>query len=55
MQLTFGDAEVLCKRKQTRREIFLTEMEQVVPWPRLLGDRAALSGVWSAGPSAVRI
>jgi len=37
MQLTFGDAEVLGKRKQICREIFLTEMEQVVPWPRLLG------------------
>ncbi len=36
MQLTFGDAEGLGKRKQTRREIFLAEMEQVVPWQRLL-------------------
>lgn len=36
MQLTFGDAEGLGKRKQTRREIFLNEMEQVVPWRRLL-------------------
>ncbi|MBB3886391.1 hypothetical protein FHY26_001394, partial [Xanthomonas campestris] len=26
MQLTFGDAEGLGKRKQTRREIFLAEM-----------------------------
>ena len=37
MQLTFGDAEGLGKRKQTRREIFLAEMEQVVPWQQLLG------------------
>ena len=37
MQLTFGDAECLGKRKQTRREIFLAEMEQVVPWQQLLG------------------
>ena len=36
MQLTFGDAEGLGKRKQTRREIFLAEMEQVVPWKALL-------------------
>ena len=36
MQLTFGDAEHLGKRKQTRREIFLAEMEQVVPWADLL-------------------
>ncbi|WP_258078152.1 hypothetical protein WCN79_05440 [Xanthomonas axonopodis pv. vasculorum] len=27
MQLTFGDAEGLGKRKQTRREIFLAEQE----------------------------
>jgi IS5 family transposase len=31
MQLTFGDAEGLGKPKQTRQEIFLAEMEQVVP------------------------
>ncbi|WP_330469537.1 IS5 family transposase [Xanthomonas campestris] len=37
MQLTFSDAEGLGKRKQTRREIFLAEMEQVVPWQQLLG------------------
>ncbi|RBA70721.1 IS5/IS1182 family transposase, partial [Xanthomonas oryzae pv. oryzae] len=36
MQLTFGDAEGLGKRKQTRREIFLAEMERIVPWKRLL-------------------
>ncbi|UNE62862.1 IS5 family transposase [Xanthomonas oryzae] len=35
MQLTFGDAGDLGKRKQTRREIFLAEMEQVVPWQQL--------------------
>ena len=31
MQLTFGDAEGLGQRKRTRREIFLAEMDQVVP------------------------
>ncbi len=36
MQLTFGDAEGLGQRKRTRREIFLAEMEQVVPWKALL-------------------
>lgn len=35
MQLTFGDAEELGWRKQTRSEIFLAEMEQVVPWDAL--------------------
>lgn len=38
MQLTFGDAEGLGKRKQTRREIFLAEIEQVVPWKALLAQ-----------------
>ena len=36
MQLTFGDAEGMSKRKRTRKEIFLAEMEQVVPWHALL-------------------
>ena len=36
MQLTFGDAEDLGQRKRTRREVFLAEMNQVVPWPALL-------------------
>lgn len=35
MQLSFGDAEGL-GRKRTRREVFLSEMEQVVPWQALL-------------------
>lgn len=34
-QLSFSDAEYGGKRKQTRREKFLAEMEQVVPWDRL--------------------
>ena len=36
-QLSFGDAEYAGKRKQTRREVFLREMELVVPWKALLG------------------
>jgi IS5 family transposase len=35
-QISFGDAEYAGKRKKTRREIFLEEMEQVVPWKSLL-------------------
>ena len=35
-QMSFGDAEYMGKRKQTRREIFLAEMELVVPWNSLL-------------------
>lgn len=35
-QMSFGDAEYASKRKKTRRELFLEEMEQVVPWKSLL-------------------
>lgn len=34
-QLTFGDAEFAGKGKTTRKERFLAEMEQVVPWSAL--------------------
>lgn len=36
-QITFADAEYSNKRKQTRKELFLKEMEQVVPWKDLIG------------------
>ena len=35
-QMTFADAEYAGKRKQTRRERFLIEMDQVVPWKGLI-------------------
>jgi IS5 family transposase len=35
-QITFADAEYAGKRKQTRRERFLIEMDQVVPWKGLI-------------------
>ena len=35
-QLTFADAEYAGKRKQTRKELFLIEMDQVVPWRGLI-------------------
>jgi len=35
-QLSFSDAEYASKRKKTRREVFLGEMELVVPWKALL-------------------
>ncbi len=35
-QLNFGDSEYSGKRKRTRRERLLAEMEQVVLWDRLL-------------------
>jgi IS5 family transposase len=35
-QISFADAEYAGKRKKTRREVFLEEMEVVVPWKVLL-------------------
>jgi IS5 family transposase len=35
-QISFALAEFECKKKTTRREIFLGKMEQVVPWSRLV-------------------
>src|SRR3954465_10329790 len=39
-QGSFAEAEYAGKKKQTRRDKFLAEMEQAVPWPRL-GARPA--------------
>ena len=36
MQLTFGDAQALSKRKRTRREVFRDAVNHVVPWQRVL-------------------
>jgi transposase, IS5 family len=36
-QLSFSDAEYGGKRKRTRREVFLAEMERAVPWRQLEG------------------
>jgi len=35
-QMTFADAEYAGKRKQTRKKLFLIEMDQVVPWKGLI-------------------
>jgi len=35
-QINFADAEYACKRKKARREVFLEEMELVVPWKALV-------------------
>jgi IS5 family transposase len=35
-QGSFSQAEYASKKKQTRRDKFLAEMERVVPWPRLV-------------------
>ena len=34
-QLSFTDLEQTTKKKQTRREIFLAEMDKVMPWDKL--------------------
>ena len=31
-QLTFADSEFSSKRRQTRKEIFLSRMEHILPW-----------------------
>lgn len=36
-QMSFAQAEYAGKKKTTRREKFLAEMNQVVPWGRLVG------------------
>ena len=36
-QASFSDLEYANKKRQTRRELFLAEMETVVPWRELLG------------------
>ena len=41
-QRSFAEAEYAGKRKQTRRDKFLAEMEQVVPWSRLVERLAPL-------------
>ncbi len=35
-QMSFADAEYAGKRKKTRREVFLDEMNQVIPWAALV-------------------
>lgn len=35
-QLTFADSEFSSKRRQTRKEIFLSRMDAILPWAKLL-------------------
>ena len=42
-QPTFAALAFANKKKKTRREEFLEEMDQVVPWPQLLKVMQALS------------
>ena len=54
-QLTFADSEFSTKRRQTRKEIFLSRMEQILPWQNMTRcHRAVLSqgGQWPTALSA---
>ncbi len=35
-QLTFADSEFSSKRRQTRKEIFLSRMDNLLPWSQQL-------------------
>ncbi|ORZ43396.1 IS5 family transposase, partial [Klebsiella pneumoniae] len=35
-QLTFADSEFSTKRRQTRKEIFLSRMEQILQWKNMV-------------------
>jgi len=35
-QLSFSDVEYGAKRKKTKREIFLAEMDSLVPWDLMI-------------------
>jgi|GEM_PF-1360431 hypothetical protein len=35
-QLTFADSEFSSKRRQTCKELFLSRMDNLLPWPQLL-------------------
>ena len=41
-QLTFADSEFSSKRCQTRKEIFLSCMEQILPWQKHGGSHRAV-------------
>lgn len=40
MQKSFADLEYAAKRKTTRRERFLAELERITPWSELLAALA---------------
>ena len=35
-QITFADSEFSSRRRQTRKEIFLSRMEQILPWQNMV-------------------
>ncbi len=60
-QLSFSDVEYGAKRKKTKREIFLAEMESVVPWDSMIKliepvyPRSAVGRPAYALPSMLRV
>ena len=54
-QMSFADAEYAGKRKQTRRERFLIEMDQVVPWKGLVTLIKPHYPKGEGGPSGVSV
>ena len=48
-QMSFADAEFAAKKKVTRRERFLAEMERIVPWSALLAALAPYDHREAAG------
>lgn len=42
-QLSFSDAEGQAKRKQTRREKFLAQMDELLPWKELWKSKGSES------------
>ena len=37
-QITFADSEFSSKRRQTRKELFLSRMDQLIPWQDMVAD-----------------
>jgi len=37
-QITFADSEFSSKRRQTRKELFLSRMDQLLPWQDMVAD-----------------
>ncbi|MDO1846520.1 IS5/IS1182 family transposase, partial [Escherichia coli] len=35
-QLTFADSEFRSKRRQPRKEVFLSRLEQLLPWHKMV-------------------
>lgn len=51
-QMTFADAEYAAKRKQTRKELFIIEIDQVVPWKGLMALIEPHYPKWNGGRRA---